>query len=41
MGPASLEQLVSVLHVPDISFSQESLDKLDEIFPPTGEASEA
>jgi len=33
--------LVSVLHVPDIRLSQQSLDKLDEIFPPTGEAPEA
>jgi aryl-alcohol dehydrogenase-like predicted oxidoreductase len=41
IGPASIEQLVSVLHVPDIRLSQESLDKLDEIFPPTGEAPEA
>ena len=41
IGPASIEQLVSVLHVPDIRLSQQSLDKLDEIFPPTGEAPEA
>jgi NDP-hexose 2,3-enoyl reductase len=41
IGPASIEQLVSVLHVPNIRLSQESLDKLDEIFPPTGEAPEA
>jgi aryl-alcohol dehydrogenase-like predicted oxidoreductase len=41
IGPGSIEQLVSVLHVPDIRLSQETLDKLDEIFPPSGEAPEA
>ncbi|MEH6558840.1 MAG: aldo/keto reductase [Oceanicoccus sp.] len=41
IGPGSIEQLASVLHVPDIRLSQESLDKLDEIFPPSGEAPEA
>lgn len=41
IGPGNIDQLVSVLHVPEIRLSRQSLDKLDEIFPPRGEAPEA
>lgn len=41
VGPGSLEQLKSVLHVPDISLSDQTLQRLDEIFPPCGSAPEA
>ena len=41
IGPANVEQLTSVLDVPDISFSAETLQRLDRIFPPCGEAPEA
>lgn len=41
VGPGSLEQLTSMLHVPEISLSAQTLSQLDEIFPPCGEAPEA
>jgi len=41
IGPASLAQLESVLHVPDIELSEETLARLDQIFPPSGPAPEA
>lgn len=41
IGPASLAQLTSVLHVPDIRLSEDTLKRLDDIFPPCGEAPEA
>jgi len=41
IGPASLAQLESVLHVPDIELNEETLARLDKIFPPSGPAPEA
>lgn len=41
VGPASLDQLESILHVPRIRLSSETLSQLDEIFPPCGTAPEA
>ena len=41
IGPGDLDQLKSVLHVPDIRLSSATLNRLDEIFPPCGEAPEA
>jgi aryl-alcohol dehydrogenase-like predicted oxidoreductase len=41
IGPASVHQLTSVLDVPDIRLDTESLQSLDEIFPPCGQAPEA
>jgi aryl-alcohol dehydrogenase-like predicted oxidoreductase len=41
IGPASAEQLESVLQVPDIRLDSPTLEQLDEIFPPCGEAPEA
>lgn len=41
VGPASVAQLKSMLHVPEIVLSDEVLSRLDEIFPPCGEAPEA
>jgi aryl-alcohol dehydrogenase-like predicted oxidoreductase len=41
IGPGSAEQLGSVIHVPDISLSAQSLQQLDAIFPPCGPAPEA
>ena len=41
IGPGSLEQLSSVLHVPEIRLSLQTLQRLDELFPPCGEAPEA
>lgn len=41
IGPGSMEQLTSVLHVPDISLSESTLTQLDNIFSPCGEAPEA
>jgi NDP-hexose C3-ketoreductase / dTDP-4-oxo-2-deoxy-alpha-D-pentos-2-ene 2,3-reductase len=41
IGPASLEQLSSVMHVPSISLSPEVLQQIDAIFPPCGPAPEA
>ena len=41
IGPASLEQLDSVLHVPDIALDVEVLKRIDEIFPACGPAPEA
>ena len=40
-GPGSSTQPASVLHVPDIKLNKETLDRLDEIFPPCGAAPEA
>jgi len=41
IGPASLEQIQSILHVPNIELSKATLAKLDKIFPAQGEAPEA
>lgn len=41
IGPASLSQLQSVLHVPDVTLDGDTLMKLDAIFPPCGAAPEA
>ena len=41
IGPASVEQLTSVLQVPGIRLDSPTLERLDEIFPPCGEAPEA
>jgi aryl-alcohol dehydrogenase-like predicted oxidoreductase len=41
IGPGSVGQLESVLHVPEIQLSTATLEQLDEIFPPCGEAPEA
>ncbi len=41
IGPGSVAQLDSVLHVPEIVLSGQSLEELDRIFPPCGEAPEA
>jgi len=41
IGPANVSQLTSVLHVPEIQLSTGALQRLDEIFPPCGEAPEA
>jgi len=41
VGPANVDQLKSVLHVPQIRLDLATLKQLDEIFPPCGEAPEA
>ena len=41
VGPASVDQLRAVLHVPDIVLPDDVCTRLDEIFPPVGEAPEA
>ena len=41
IGPGSRAQLASVLHVPTMQISQETLATIDEIFPPIGIAPEA
>ena len=41
IGPGSRAQLASVLHVPTIQISQETLATINEIFPPIGTAPEA
>jgi NDP-hexose 2,3-enoyl reductase len=41
IGPGNAVQLASVLHVPDICLSSETLTQLDEIFSPCGQAPEA
>lgn len=41
IGPGSRAQLASVLHVPTMRLSQETLATIDEIFPPSGTAPEA
>ncbi len=41
IGPGSRAQLESVLAVPELSLSESVLQRLDEIFPPCGEAPEA
>ena len=41
IGPAAIEQLTSVLTVPDIELDEQALAKLDELFPPCGPAPEA
>jgi len=41
IGPGSRTQLASVLHVPTMQISQETLATIDEIFPPIGTAPEA
>lgn len=41
VGPADIEQLDSILHVPSISLSDSTLQQLNKMFPPCGEAPEA
>jgi aryl-alcohol dehydrogenase-like predicted oxidoreductase len=41
IGPRNLDQLTSVLHVPDIRLDGETLAAIDAIFPPCGPAPEA
>jgi len=41
VGPANVDQLKSVLYVPQIRLDLSTLKQLDEIFPPCGEAPEA
>lgn len=41
IGPASVTQLLSTLEVSDLILSNDVLQKLDQIFPPCGEAPEA
>ena len=41
VGPASVEQLNSVMQVPETKLSEATLTRLDEIFPPCGRAPEA
>ncbi len=41
IGPGSLEQLESVLHVPELRLSEQTLGQIDAIFPPCGAAPEA
>jgi NDP-hexose 2,3-enoyl reductase len=41
IGPGSRAQLASVLHVPTMQISQETLATIDEIFPPIGTSPEA
>ena len=41
IGPGSMSQLSSVLHVPEIKLSLTDLEKINQIFPPCGEAPEA
>ena len=41
VGPANVDQLKSVLHVPQIRLDVSTLKQLDVIFPPCGEAPEA
>lgn len=41
IGPRTVDQLTSVLHVPDVGLGEDTLTRLDEIFPPCGEAPEA
>ena len=41
IGPASAGQLTSVLRAPDIGLDSPTLEQLDVIFPPCGEAPEA
>ena len=41
VGPANVDQLKSVLHVPQIRLDVSTLKQLDEIFSPCGEAPEA
>jgi len=41
IGPSSVEQLSTALHVPDIELRKETLVEIDKIFPPCGESPEA
>lgn len=41
IGPATADQLGSVLHVPDIRLDDDTLRQIDGIFPPCGQAPEA
>ncbi len=41
IGPATKQQLTSVLHVPEIALSDEALKTIDAIFPACGAAPEA
>ncbi len=41
IGPATVDQLISVSHVPDIRLDDETRIQIDAIFPPCGQAPEA
>ena len=41
IGPRALDQLTSVLHVPELRLDEATLAALDDIFPPSGPAPEA
>ena len=41
VGPGNVQQLTSVLHAPGIQLDESTLQKIDKIFPPCGEAPEA
>ena len=41
IGPGAMQQLTSVLNVPEIALDEAALARLDELFPPVGPAPEA
>ena len=41
IGPGTVDQLTNSLSVPDLMLSEDTLDKIDSIFPPCGAAPEA
>jgi len=41
VGPGSVQQLDSMMHVPDVELSEETLNRIDIIFPPIGASPEA
>jgi aryl-alcohol dehydrogenase-like predicted oxidoreductase len=41
IGPGSAAQIKSVLRVPDVRLDVKTLEQIDKIFPPCGEAPEA
>lgn len=41
IGPGTMEQLTSILHVPELRMTEQTLAQLDEIFPACGAAPEA
>ena len=41
IGPGTMDQLTSVFGVPDIELGEQTLNRLDELFPPCGPAPEA
>lgn len=41
VGPGNLEQLTSVIECPNVPLSSDTLEKLDQIFPPCGASPEA